>query len=142
MDFLSPPKLLMILVIALMVLGPDKLPSTARRVGALWSDVKRSRSHFENEERATFPDLPSTTGSPRAVRPPISMLDRLADQHSAATGVTAADGSATPNDGPPSIVVPSAADPPTATAAPSQAPRDQRFPRVEIALDPDAASMN
>ena len=33
MILLSPPKLLMILVIALIVLGPDKLPSTARRVG-------------------------------------------------------------------------------------------------------------
>ena len=34
MILLSPPKLLMILVIALIVLGPDKLPSAARRVGS------------------------------------------------------------------------------------------------------------
>ena len=51
----------MILVIALIVLGPDKLPSTARRVGALWSEFNRWRRHLETEVRATFPDLPSTT---------------------------------------------------------------------------------
>ena len=71
MILLSPPKLLMILVIALIVLGPDKLPSTARRVGALWSDVNRWRAHLETEVRATFPDLPSTTEIARAVRSPI-----------------------------------------------------------------------
>ena len=72
MILLSPPKLLMILVIALIVLGPDKLPSTARRVGAMWNDVKRWRAHLESEVRATFPDLPSTTEIARAVRSPLS----------------------------------------------------------------------
>src|SRR5271155_1190754 len=81
MILLSPPKLLMILVIALIVLGPDKLPSTARRIGALWSDIKRWRTQLETEVRASFPDLPSTTEIARAVRSPISVLDRLADEH-------------------------------------------------------------
>ncbi len=81
MILLSPPKILMILVIALIVLGPDKLPSTARRVGALWSEFNRWRRHLETEVRATFPDLPSTTEIARAVRSPITVLDRLADEH-------------------------------------------------------------
>src|ERR1700691_6409641 len=85
MILLSPPKLLMILVIALIVLGPDKLPSTARRIGAWWSEFSRWRAHVESEVRATFPDLPSTTEIARAVRSPISMLDRLADEHGAAS---------------------------------------------------------
>ncbi len=83
MLLLSPPKVLMILVIALIVLGPDKLPSAARRIGALWSDVKRWRAQFETDVRASFPDLPSTTEIARAVRSPLSMLDRLAEEHGA-----------------------------------------------------------
>ena len=81
MILLSPPKILMILVIALIVLGPDKLPSTARRVGSMWSDFNRWRRHLETEVRATFPDLPSTTEMARAVRSPLTVLDRLADEH-------------------------------------------------------------
>ncbi len=103
MILFSPEKLLMILVIALIVLGPDKLPSTARRAGALWSDVKRWRAHLENEVRATFPDLPSTTEIARAVRSPISMLDRLADEHGATSvpdpGADTAGAEARPTDG-------------------------------------------
>src|SRR5665811_1549977 len=86
MILLSPPKLLMILVIALIVLGPDKLPAAARRIGAMWHEFTRWRAHLEREVRATFPDLPSTTEIARAVRSPISMLDRLADEHGAEAG--------------------------------------------------------
>jgi Sec-independent protein translocase protein TatA len=114
----------MILVIALIVLGPDKLPSTARRIGALWSDVKRWRAHLETEVRATFPDLPSTTEIARAVRSPIAMLDRLADEHGTAPAEPL---------GPP-------AAPPESQAlvsAPVLGPT-----LTELSGDPDAASMN
>ncbi len=98
MILLSPPKLLMILAIALIVLGPDKLPSAARRVGALWSDFTRWRAHLESEVRSAFPDLPSTTEIARAVRSPITLLDRLADEHGATPGAGAgtAAGTGTP----------------------------------------------
>ena len=85
MVLLSPPKLLMVLVIALIVLGPDKLPSMARRVGAAWSEFSRWRAHLESEVRASFPDLPSTTEITKVVRSPLSVLDRLADEHDRAT---------------------------------------------------------
>lgn len=122
MGLLSPSKVLMILVIALIVLGPDKLPSTARRMGALWSDVKRWRSHLETEVRATFPDLPSTTEIARAVRSPLSVLDRLADEHAAASGGGPAGGSTT--------------EPVTDGSATSPGPRLDDLP------EPDIASMN
>jgi sec-independent protein translocase protein TatB len=92
MVLLSPPKLLMILVIALVVLGPDKLPSAARRIGAVWRDFTRWRAQLESEVRASFPDLPSTTEVARAVRSPISLLDRLAEEHGASTGIDAGGG--------------------------------------------------
>jgi Sec-independent protein translocase protein TatA len=43
MPFLSPAKLLVILVVAVIVLGPDKLPKVAHQVGSLWRDLRRLR---------------------------------------------------------------------------------------------------
>jgi Sec-independent protein translocase protein TatA len=128
MILLSPPKILMILVIALIVLGPDKLPSTARRVGAMWSEFNRWRRHLETEVRATFPDLPSTTEIARAVRSPITLLDRLADE-SGASSI-----------GQPAVPTDRAPGPPTARPDPPDP-----APRAAIAEDPvalDVSSMN
>jgi|ERR1019366_694365 Sec-independent protein translocase protein TatA len=122
MILLSPPKLLMILVIALIVLGPDKLPSAARRIGAMWHEFTRWRAHLEREVRATFPDLPSTTEIARAVRSPISMLDRLADEHEA-----------TNRRGSPG---------PMPDGMPSVPPQPYSVPRVDFAVEPDVSSMN
>jgi sec-independent protein translocase protein TatB len=134
MILLSPPKLLVILVIALIVLGPDKLPSTARRIGALWSDVKRWRAHLEGEVRASFPDLPSTTEIARAVRSPISMLDRLADEHGASADAGPVD---------PATRAPThaSASPASHSSAVSPAPPPPRAAQVDVSVDTDA-SMN
>ncbi len=89
--FLSPAKLLVILVVALVVLGPDKLPQVARQVGGLWGDFKKFRSRLESDVRGTFPELPSTDRIAHAVRSPLSFLDDLASSGSTenvATGVT------------------------------------------------------
>jgi len=74
---LSPEKLLIILVVAVIVLGPDKLPRVARQLGSLWSDLQRLRQRLESEVRGTFPDLPSTDTITRAVRSPMAFLDQL-----------------------------------------------------------------
>jgi len=81
MLLLSPTKLLVVLVIALIVLGPDKLPDLAHRLGAMWGDLRRWRTRLESEVRGTFPDLPPTHEVVRAVRSPLAFLDRLADEH-------------------------------------------------------------
>jgi len=86
---LSPAKLLVILVIALIVLGPDKLPDLARQAGAVWHDLRKLRTRLEGEVRGAFPDLPSPHRLTQAVRSPLSFLDDLADQHAASTGETA-----------------------------------------------------
>src|SRR5579862_1023238 len=90
--FLDPAKLLVILIVALVVLGPDKLPTVARQMGAAWGEIRRFRERLETEVRGTFPDLPSTHQVAQAVRSPLSFLDQLADAHereqqNAATGV-------------------------------------------------------
>src|ERR1700686_1844613 len=78
---LSPAKLLVILVIALIVLGPEKLPQVARQIGAAWHDLRRWRARVEDEVRGTFPNLPPTHEVAQAVRSPLAFLDRLADEH-------------------------------------------------------------
>ena len=86
MFFLSPVKLLVVLVVALMVLGPDKLPKVAGQVGALWGDLRRWRVRLESEVRTAFPDLPPVHEIAHAVRSPLTYLDRLADVGDAAKG--------------------------------------------------------
>ena len=78
---LSPAKLLVILVVALIVLGPDKLPHMARQLGAFWHDIRLWRGRVESEVRDTFPNLPPTHEVARVVRSPLAFLDRLADEH-------------------------------------------------------------
>jgi sec-independent protein translocase protein TatB len=91
---LSPAKLLVILVIALIVLGPEKLPQMARQIGAAWHDLRLWRSRLENEVRGTFPNLPPTHEVAQAVRSPLAFLDRLADEHERSLGDDAVDGEA------------------------------------------------
>jgi TatA/E family protein of Tat protein translocase len=86
--FLSPAKLLVVLVVAVIVLGPDKLPKLARQVGSLWGDFRRLRQRLETDVRGNFPDLPSTDRITQAVRSPITFLDSLADTHAAENGVS------------------------------------------------------
>ena len=80
---LSPVKILVILVVALVVLGPDKLPNLARQIGAAWGQLRRWRERLEEEVRGSFPDLPSAGTLTQAVRSPLSFLERLADEHEA-----------------------------------------------------------
>jgi Sec-independent protein translocase protein TatA len=77
MFFLSPVKLMFVLAVALIVLGPDKLPAAGRKVGGLWSDLRRMRQRLEQEVRGSFPDLPPTHELQRMARSPLSYLDQL-----------------------------------------------------------------
>lgn len=79
--FLDPAKLLVILIVALVVLGPDKLPTVARQLGSAWNEIRKFRERLETEVRGSFPDLPSTQQVAQAVRSPLSFLDQLADAH-------------------------------------------------------------
>ena len=57
MGGLDPAKILVILIIALIVLGPDRLPTAARQLGGAWRELNRLREKFEEEVRAAVPDL-------------------------------------------------------------------------------------
>lgn len=101
MTLLSPAKLLVVLVVAVIVLGPDKLPKVARQVGTLWGDFRRMRQRLETDVRGNFPDLPSTEKITQAVRSPITFLDSLADTHAADNEANPPGGSGPAADGGP-----------------------------------------
>jgi sec-independent protein translocase protein TatB len=51
---LSGSEVIIILVIALVVLGPDKLPDFMRRAGLTWGELKKMSSGFQEEVRKGF----------------------------------------------------------------------------------------
>ena len=65
---LDPGKLIVIAVVAIILLGPDKLPQVARQVGAAWRSFGEFRHRMESEVRSTLPDLPSTSEIARLAR--------------------------------------------------------------------------
>ena len=74
---LDPGKLLVIAVVAVIVLGPDKLPHFARQVGGAWRSFNEFRMRMESEVRSNIPDLPSTSEIARIARNPNALLHHL-----------------------------------------------------------------
>ncbi|MEY2453455.1 MAG: sec-independent protein translocase protein TatB [Acidimicrobiaceae bacterium] len=60
-------ELLVILLIALIVLGPDKLPETARKIGNVMGELRRMSSGFQSEMRSAMDE---------ATRPPLETVKR------------------------------------------------------------------
>ncbi|HEX4538988.1 MAG TPA: twin-arginine translocase TatA/TatE family subunit [Acidimicrobiales bacterium] len=96
----GPAKILIVLMVALIVLGPDKLPQMTRQVGKAWGDFRRFREHLEDEVRGALgedlvqPFTPPwhVTGSSDAPSP--SAVDGATADGAAPEGATTPDGSA------------------------------------------------
>jgi sec-independent protein translocase protein TatB len=92
---LDPAKLLIIAVVAVILLGPDKLPQVARQAGAAWRTFNDFRHRMENEVRSSIPDLPSSTDIARMARSPSALLNHLSnlspDDPTASTATPGAD---------------------------------------------------
>lgn len=76
---LDPAKLLVIAVVAVILLGPDKLPQVARQVGAAWRTLNDFRHKMESEVRSSIPDLPSSAEIARLARSPSALLNHLSN---------------------------------------------------------------
>ena len=57
MGGLDPSKIFLILVIVLIVVGPERLPGAARQLGGMWRELNRVREKVEQEIRSTLPDI-------------------------------------------------------------------------------------
>ncbi len=74
---LDPGKLLVIAVVAIILLGPDRLPQVARQLGGAWRTFNEFRHRMESEVRSTMPDLPPTSEIARLARSPSALLNHL-----------------------------------------------------------------
>jgi sec-independent protein translocase protein TatB len=74
---LDPGKLIVIGVVAIILLGPDKLPQFARQVGGAWRTFNEFRHRMESEVRSSMPDLPPTSEIARLARSPSALLHHL-----------------------------------------------------------------
>ena len=106
---LDPAKLLIVAVVAVILLGPDRLPQVARQLGRTWRTVNELRHRIETEVRTSIPDLPSTKDVSRIARSPVTLLNHLStmaadDEHTTTTTPT----TPTPTDSP--APLPSGAD--------------------------------
>jgi sec-independent protein translocase protein TatB len=109
-------EILVILLIALVVLGPDKLPEYTRKTAKVLGELRRMSQGFQNEMRQamniTGDDNASTSAGPRLLDPP-STSAPAADP--SATSDTAAATEVPKGDAPMSAAP--AADEPDETAA-------------------------
>ena len=76
---LDPSKLLIIAVVAVILLGPDRLPQVARQIGGAWRSFNDYRHRMESQVRSSMPDLPSTSEIARLARSPSALLDHLSN---------------------------------------------------------------
>jgi Tat protein translocase TatB subunit len=65
-------EILVILLLALIVLGPQRLPGAARQVGKAMGDLRRVSNGFQAELRAAIDDTEAPT--PRRPRQPLEAL--------------------------------------------------------------------
>jgi sec-independent protein translocase protein TatB len=79
---LSPVKLLLVFIVAVILLGPDKLPQVARQLGAGWRKLRNFHEQMDREIRQNIPDLPSSQDIARFARSPVALLNQLAEMPS------------------------------------------------------------
>ncbi len=121
---LDPGKLIVIAVVAIVLLGPDRLPQVARQLGGAWRSFNEFRHRMESEVRNSMPDLPPTSEIARLARSPSALLDHLSTMSSG----EAPDGSFQP----PTMSeggVEAPGPPPDASTAPPPAPAPIRAER-------------
>lgn len=72
-------ELLVILLVALIVLGPEKLPETARKIGNVMGEVRRMSAGFQEEVRSAM-DTPAQAVQSIAAPSPAAASPAAADR--------------------------------------------------------------
>ncbi len=159
---LDPGKLLVIGVVAIILLGPDRLPQVARQVGGAWRSFNEFRHRMESEVRNTMPDLPPTSEIARLARSPSALLNHLSNMstdeapdgsfqpptpvsENGTAGAAAAVAEVTPGDAGTDAQADPAAQPAPAPApppAPNHVERPQRAPQPSGVVVPGDPNLN
>ena len=72
MGSVGAPELIVIFLVALIVLGPDRLPKAARQMGRAMAEFKRVTSGFQDEVRKALDTDDDVPGAGSAVKARIS----------------------------------------------------------------------
>ena len=92
---LGPAEILVILIVALIVLGPDRLPKAARQLGKAVGEVRRWSSNVQDDLRGaldgddddSFPQIAAVPDPIEPTRPPATPLPCLATPTRRATSI-------------------------------------------------------
>jgi sec-independent protein translocase protein TatB len=88
---LDPAKMLIILVLALVVIGPERLPRFARQAGSMWREVTRVRQQVVDEVRSAVPEIDQLPKIPKLKPGAVSgFLNDLTRSPAGAAGAVAA----------------------------------------------------
>jgi Sec-independent protein translocase protein TatA len=117
---------MVIAAVVMLLMGPDKLPDVAHKLGASWRAIKNLQERVEAEVREAIPDLPSTGDIARIARSPVNLLNQLADRVDAKEAAAAEIAASTDAPGP-------MAAPPT----PPRRPPEPAPPRADDFAPPD-----
>jgi sec-independent protein translocase protein TatA len=71
-DILQPTHLLFVLVVALLVLGPKRLPEVGRSLGRTMRDFRAAMSGQESHDQLTADDVPQATSPAPPPEPTVS----------------------------------------------------------------------
>jgi sec-independent protein translocase protein TatA len=74
MPSLGPAEILVVLVVALLVFGPDKMPDIARQVGKGFREFRRVQQHLKSELRDVVSEFDSRSSTPSVHPDPVPML--------------------------------------------------------------------
>jgi sec-independent protein translocase protein TatA len=75
MPSLGPAEILVVLVVALLVFGPNKMPEIARQVGKGFREFKRVQQHLKSELRDVVSEFDAPSAPVNAPGPdPVPML--------------------------------------------------------------------
>ena len=66
MGSIGPSEVLVVLLVALIVLGPNRLPDAARSLGRAVAELRRMSAGFQEEMRGAFEEATCAADPPRA----------------------------------------------------------------------------
>ena len=118
---LSPIKIMIIIAVILVVMGPDKLPEAARTLGNAWRSLRTLQEKIESEVREVVPDLPKGSDIVRMARNPVNILNNLAERVTEPEAPTVV----TIDDEEPEEPTAATSPPTLSKPAPSNQPRDK-----------------
>jgi sec-independent protein translocase protein TatA len=99
MPSLGPAEILVVLVIALLVFGPNKMPDIAKQVGKGFREFRRVQQHLKSELRDVVSEFDSPSSTPSVEQQAVPMLppkDDAPDQPAAPAAPTASEAAPAP----------------------------------------------